>query len=57
MFVQLVLEQIWAVYSATTGGDKGKGCVDFLNLLYMFKQLVELQIDLVLTLSILVILL
>lgn len=31
MFVQLVLEQIWAVYSATTGGDKGKGCVDFLS--------------------------
>ena len=30
MFVQLVLEQIWAVYAATTGGDKGKGCVDFL---------------------------
>jgi ribosome assembly protein 1 len=29
MFVQLVLEQIWAVYEATTGGDKGKGCVDF----------------------------
>jgi len=28
MFVQLVLEQIWAVYAATTGGDKGKGCVD-----------------------------
>ncbi|KFY28185.1 hypothetical protein V493_03059 [Pseudogymnoascus sp. VKM F-4281 (FW-2241)] len=25
MFVQLVLEQIWAVYEATTGGDKGKG--------------------------------
>ena len=25
MFVQLVLEQIWAVYAATTGGDKGKG--------------------------------
>ncbi|KAG9235230.1 P-loop containing nucleoside triphosphate hydrolase protein [Amylocarpus encephaloides] len=25
MFVQLVLEQIWAVYSATMGGDKGKG--------------------------------
>lgn len=25
MFVQLVLEQIWAVYSATTGGDNGKG--------------------------------
>lgn len=30
MFVQLVLDQIWAVYQATTGGDKGKGCVDFL---------------------------
>jgi ribosome assembly protein 1 len=29
MFVQLVLDQIWAVYQATTGGDKGKGCVDF----------------------------
>jgi ribosome assembly protein 1 len=28
MFVQLVLEQIWAVYQATTGGDNGKGCVD-----------------------------
>ncbi|KAG4431426.1 hypothetical protein IFR05_013095 [Cadophora sp. M221] len=25
MFVQLVLDQIWAVYQATTGGDKGKG--------------------------------
>ncbi|KAI5303082.1 Cytoplasmic GTPase/eEF2-like protein (ribosomal biogenesis) [Ascosphaera pollenicola] len=25
MFVQLVLESIWAVYNATTGGDKGKG--------------------------------
>ncbi|KAK7516443.1 P-loop containing nucleoside triphosphate hydrolase protein [Phyllosticta citriasiana] len=25
IFVQLVLEQIWAVYEATTGGDKGKG--------------------------------
>ena len=25
MFVQLVLENIWAVYEATTGGDKGKG--------------------------------
>jgi ribosome assembly protein 1 len=30
MFVQLVLEQIWAVYAATTGGDTGKGCVDLL---------------------------
>ncbi|KAH9216331.1 P-loop containing nucleoside triphosphate hydrolase protein [Leptodontidium sp. 2 PMI_412] len=25
MFVQLVLDQIWTVYQATTGGDKGKG--------------------------------
>ncbi|EEY20828.1 elongation factor 2 [Verticillium alfalfae VaMs.102] len=25
MFVQLVLEPIWAVYQATTGGDHGKG--------------------------------
>ncbi|KAI9740156.1 MAG: Cytoplasmic GTPase/eEF2-like protein (ribosomal biogenesis) [Cirrosporium novae-zelandiae] len=25
MFVQLVLEPLWAVYAATTGGDKGKG--------------------------------
>lgn len=32
MFVQLVLEQIWAVYAATTGGDDGKGCVDFISL-------------------------
>jgi ribosome assembly protein 1 len=31
MFVQLVLDQIWAVYQATTGGDKGKGCVDFFS--------------------------
>lgn len=27
MFVQLVLENIWAVYDATVGGNKGKGCV------------------------------
>lgn len=27
MFVQMVLENIWAVYEATTGGDKGKGYV------------------------------
>jgi ribosome assembly protein 1 len=31
MFVQLVLENIWAVYEATTGGNNGKGCVDFLS--------------------------
>lgn len=30
MFVQLVLDNIWAVYEATTGGNHGKGCVDFL---------------------------
>jgi ribosome assembly protein 1 len=27
MFVQLVLDNIWAVYEATTGGNKGKGYV------------------------------
>jgi len=32
MFVQLVLENIWAIYDATTGGNNGKGCVDFLSL-------------------------
>lgn len=40
LFVQLVLEQVWAVYAATTGGDKGKGCVDFLlssSLMYLIK--------------------
>jgi ribosome assembly protein 1 len=31
MFVQLVLDNIWAVYEATTGGSNGKGCVDFLS--------------------------
>ncbi|KAJ5755165.1 hypothetical protein N7533_004708 [Penicillium manginii] len=25
MFVQLVLDSVWAAYAATTGGDKGKG--------------------------------
>lgn len=29
MFVQLVLENIWAVYEATSGGDKGRGSVPF----------------------------
>ncbi|KAH0563087.1 hypothetical protein GP486_002342 [Trichoglossum hirsutum] len=28
MFAQLVLENIWAVYDATTGGGKGKGFVE-----------------------------
>jgi ribosome assembly protein 1 len=27
MFVQLVLDNIWAVYEATMGGNNGKGCV------------------------------
>jgi ribosome assembly protein 1 len=36
MFVQLVLDQIWAVYQATTGGDKGKGCVEFFFFPLMF---------------------
>lgn len=42
MFVQLVLEQIWAVYAATTGGDKGKGCVDFLSftMCYVLRQMI-----------------
>ena len=31
MFVQLVLDNIWAVYEATTGGNNGKGCVDISN--------------------------
>jgi ribosome assembly protein 1 len=35
MFVQLVLDNIWAVYEATTGGNNGKGCVDFLSLLFL----------------------
>jgi ribosome assembly protein 1 len=38
MFVQLVLEQIWAVYTATTGGDKGKGCVDLSSLGVIFSN-------------------
>lgn len=31
MFVQLVLDNIWSVYEATTGGNKGKGCVNVWN--------------------------
>lgn len=41
MFVQLVLDQIWAVYQATTGGDKGKGCVDFF--LFPLMLIIKLQ--------------
>ena len=43
MFVQLVLEQIWAVYQATTGGDKGKGYVDLILLLFPSIQLSNLK--------------
>lgn len=32
MFVQLVLENIWAIYDATMGGNNGKGCVDLIFL-------------------------
>lgn len=31
MFVQLVLDNIWAVYEATTGGNKGKGDPDMVE--------------------------
>ena len=31
MFVQLVLEQIWAVYAATTGGSSGNGDAELLD--------------------------
>ncbi|KAL1864401.1 hypothetical protein VTK73DRAFT_5900 [Phialemonium thermophilum] len=31
IFVQLVLEQIWAVYQATTGGDNGRGDATLLD--------------------------
>jgi ribosome assembly protein 1 len=47
MFVQLVLDQIWAVYQATTGGDKGKGCVDFFLFPLMF--ITKMQLYQVLT--------
>lgn len=39
MFVQLVLEQIWAVYQATTGGDRGKGCVTLPLLLLLLQSI------------------
>ena len=51
MFVQLVLEQIWAVYQATMGGDKGKGCVDFILLLFLSMHLIEVEITPILTIS------
>lgn len=52
MFVQLVLEQIWAVYAATTGGDKGKGCVDLLSstIIVVLRQILLLCSSLIRTL-------
>ena len=35
MFVQLVLDNIWAVYEATIGGERGKGCVCALKHIYL----------------------
>lgn len=39
MFVQLVLDNIWAAYQATTGGSKGKGYVTILQFLDLEKAL------------------
>ena len=41
MFVQLVLDNIWAVYEATTGGNKGKGCVDPLICCPLYQPIYE----------------
>ena len=49
MFVQLVLEQIWAVYSATTGGDKGKGCVGISYVIRSFVLNIQYKCKTVLT--------
>jgi len=49
MFVQLVLEQIWAVYQATTGGDKGKGFVDLSHVILIL--VINLETTRVLTLT------
>ena len=40
MFVQLVLDNIWAVYEATIGGEKGKGYVCVSNLVCLLGILV-----------------
>ena len=47
MFVQLVLEQIWAVYQATTGGDKGKGCVDLSHRYHLHVLIMKYQFSIV----------
>ena len=44
MFVQLVLDSIWAVYEATTGGNKGKWCVDPLILSHTGKSYMWLTV-------------
>lgn len=51
MFVQLVLEQIWAVYQATTGGDKGKGCVVISYVIPSFVLNIQYQCKIILTSS------
>ena len=43
MFVQLVLDNIWAVYEATTAGNKGKGCVRLFHLHIIYSVLVSLH--------------
>ena len=48
MFVQLVLEQIWAVYNATTGGDNGKGCVEILSC-FLVKPIFTIRFEHLLT--------
>jgi ribosome assembly protein 1 len=45
MFVQLVLANIWAVYEGTTGGNNGKGCVDFLSSLVCFHFCIVYTLD------------
>ena len=43
MFVQLVLDNIWAVYEATMGGSKGKGCVAFSSIYYFSSGIIMLR--------------
>ena len=44
MFVQLVLDNIWAVYEATTGGGKAKGYVVGLFRLFYLESCLSLQV-------------
>jgi ribosome assembly protein 1 len=50
MFVQLVLDNIWAIYAATTGGTMGKGCVPYLILTPLPLNLNEVRQSLIGTL-------